>query len=211
MNWPAPFVTLRDELARWIMRSKEAGSVLQMLFWGITAVSTMITALRGTAYDGYAPAAVTVLALGSLAFMWAYDRFEVLNLQQRERMDRGDNFAGPGMAIGALIHARQYAALAEAISHGEGHEQAHQRIERSTLDALREYRDGIALEDVYYGPSASPDVTHPLVGDGGQTRQTLVVPECGECETPGRPGEHKGQGCIVCPDCERILYKEMGA
>lgn len=44
--------------------------------------------------------------------------------------------------------------------------------------------------------------------DGGQT---LVVPECSDCNTRGQSGTHKGESCIKCPDCDSILYRRMEA
>lgn len=159
--------SLKDLISRWIMRGKEAGTVMQIPLWGLTAVSTMVTAIRGTPYEQYTFHAIAFLVIGIIIFAWFYDRRGILRDQQRERMDRSDNFAGPGIAINALIHAQQYAALAAAINNDDDFLDAEQRLNDATRRALTEFRDGVDLEDVF-GDGEQP--TQPILADGGDEK-----------------------------------------
>lgn len=44
--------------------------------------------------------------------------------------------------------------------------------------------------------------------DGGQV---AIVPECINCDEAGKPGTHKGERTIQCPDCGNQLYREIDA
>lgn len=169
MNWRDPAALVRNALSTWIMRAREGGSVLQIGFWGVTALSTTTSALYQLGYGRLAVPVIGVTAAGCLVFIWAYDEFDLLRRQQRARMDSMDNFAGPGMAIGHLIGARQYAALADSIAHGEEFDDALERIEGETVEALREYRDGIDVPEIYHGvgPTQAQRGRRP-VADGGE-------------------------------------------
>lgn len=166
---------MKQFLSRWIMRSQEGGKVLRMGLLGITAVSTLTTALKGTFLQEYTPHIIGGLALGSLAFLYLYDRSGVLNQQNVERMDRADNFAGPGMAMGAMIRGRQLSAMFEALDQDLDSEEAHDRVQQATLDACREFRDGIDVDHVFEEPpennlnAGQPPVRPRAATDGGTT------------------------------------------
>ncbi|MDY6768709.1 MAG: hypothetical protein SVW02_01225 [Candidatus Nanohaloarchaea archaeon] len=143
--------TVREEFSRWIMRSIQAGRVLRLPLLGVTAVSTLTTALRGTAAEQYTAAIVGAFMAGSVVFIWAYDRFQILNYENRHKMDRSDNFAGPGMAMGTLMRGRQLAVLGQGLREDWSSERIQEEMQEATLQQLREWRDGIDLDEVYNG------------------------------------------------------------
>lgn len=136
---------LRETIAHWIMRAREGGRILQIPFWGLTAAATTLSALHDLGLQRFQVPAMVALGVGSLAFIWLYDRTKVLNRQQRATMDRSDNFAGPGMAMANELRAAQFQAHAEAIR-GECDPDA---IPGRTRELLQEFRDGIDLEAAY--------------------------------------------------------------
>lgn len=146
-------------LSRWIMRSQEGGKVLRMGLLGVTAVSTLVTALKGTYLQQYTLHFIGVIAAVSFVFLYVYDQSGVLNQQNVERMDRADNFAGPGMAMGALIRGRQLSALFEALDEDVSPAEARERVHEATLEACREYRNGIDVEHVFEQPAAGAVTT----------------------------------------------------
>lgn len=131
------------------MRTLQAGRVLRLPLLGVTAVSTLTTALRGTVAEDYTLLIISLFGVSSLAFIWAYDYFQVLNRENRHKMDRSDNFAGPGMAMGTIMRADQLAVVAEGIKNEWSDEKIQDEIRERTMDNLREWRDGIELEEVY--------------------------------------------------------------
>lgn len=163
-------------LSRWIMRAQEGGKVIQGVLLGVTAVSTLVTALKGTWLEPYTIFGVAAIVLGSLAFMLVYDTSGVLNQQNVERMDRSDNFAGPGMAMSSMIRARQMAAFFEALREDDDPEAAQKRVMEETHASLRDYRHGIDIRHVFEGDPESREhrmAAHsPVVtADGGETQE----------------------------------------
>lgn len=142
-------MTIRDEVSRWFMRTLQAGRVLRLPLLGVTAVSTLTTALRGTAAENYTLFVVSAFGVFSLLFIWAYDHFRVLNLENRHKQDRSDNFAGPGMAMGTLMRGQQLAVVAQAIQEDWDQQTIQDEMRAVTLQNLREWRNGIDLEEVY--------------------------------------------------------------
>lgn len=140
---------VRSEVSRWLMRTLQAGRVLRLPLLGVTAVSTLTTALRGTAAEDYTIAIVAGFAFASLVFIWAYDRFEVLNLENRHKMDRSDNFVGPGFAMNKIMMARHLGIVADGLREEKPTAEIQDELEDETLRLLREWRNGIDLSEVY--------------------------------------------------------------
>lgn len=142
-------MTVRDEVSRWFMRTLQAGRVLRLPLLGVTAVSTLTTALRGTAAENYTFVVVSAFGVFSLLFIWAYDHFRVLNLENRHKQDRSDNFAGPGFAMGTLMRGQQLAVVAQALQEDWSEERIKGQMEYETRKLLQNWRDGIDLDEVY--------------------------------------------------------------
>lgn len=114
---------------------------------GVTAVSTMITALKGTAFENYTMYIIAFSGLGAIGFIWAYDRFKVLNLQQKHDADRSSNFVGPSMAMSNIIQGRQMSVMSKAIAEGWDRERIEKEMDRVTKEELSKYRDGIDMSE----------------------------------------------------------------
>lgn len=138
-------VKAREEFSKWIMRSLQAGRVLRMPLLGVTAVSTLVTALRGTMFQNYTLHIVSAFGILAVGFIWAYDRFKVLNIQQKWDQDRSSNFVGPNMAINNMISARQFSVLSKAMQEDWDEEKRREELERVTEEAIQEFRNGIDL------------------------------------------------------------------
>lgn len=134
---------LRGLLGRWVMRFEAAGQILSMTFQGTTAVSALSGVLAYTGRQHYVPVVLAVGVVLVFAFAYAYVELGIFNRKNRERHDRGSNFAGPkmriddeliGMAVFAATHGRppnedEAAAIAEAVDR-----------------PWRKYRGGVTIE-----------------------------------------------------------------
>lgn len=136
-------VQLREEFSKWLMRTKQAGQVLRLPLFFITAVSTMVTALKGTFLDGYTFQIGGVFVAGSAFFIWAYDRFQVMNMQNRWNTDRTDNYVAAPFLMGNMTQARMFATLSKSINEDWSPEQTEQELERVVEDCFREFRNGV--------------------------------------------------------------------
>jgi len=141
-------VKLREEVSKWIMRTQNAGTILRIPLLGVTAVSTLVTALRGTAFQNYTMYIVAVFGVLALVFIWAYDRFQVMNIQNRWNADRADNYVGPTTAMNQLINARQFGVLSQALTNEWSEEKTQKELEKVTRETVAEFRNGIDLGDL---------------------------------------------------------------
>lgn len=137
----------REEVSRWLMRTLQAGRILRMPLLGVTAVSTLVTALKGTAFENYTMYIISVSGIMAVTFIWAYDKFQVLNIQQKHDADRSSNFVGPSMAMTSMIRARQFSVMSKAIAEDWEQEKIDQKMREVTEDEIKKYRDGINMED----------------------------------------------------------------
>lgn len=119
-----------------------------MLFWAVTAGSTAGTFLQSTQFAPYIPAFFAVGGLGTLLFTWAYDRFQVMNKQQKWNADRSNNFMGPAHAMNHKLDAVKFAVLSQSIKEDWDMEKTKQEMERVTDEKIKEYRNGIDLGDL---------------------------------------------------------------
>lgn len=140
-------VKLRDQISKWIMRTKNAGVILRMPLLGVTAVSTLVTALKGTALDNYTIGIIAVFSLAAVVFIWAYDRFQVMNMQNRWNADRSSNFTSPTTAINQVINARQLSVLAQGINEGWTQDKIFEEMHNETVKGIKKYRNGIDMSD----------------------------------------------------------------
>lgn len=137
----------RDETSRWLMRTLQAGRVLRMPLLGVTAVSTLVTALKGTSLEQYTIPIIGTSGFMAFLFIWAYDKFQVLNLQQKHDADRSSNYVGPSMAISSIIRAKQFSVLSEGLEKGWDQEKIDKKMVEVTEDEIEKYRNGIDMKN----------------------------------------------------------------
>ena len=100
----------RGLIARWLMRLEASQGVIQMGFLGVTAASTMVTALSLLGLESAAPYLLVVGVLGVLVYAWAYVELGIYIRKNREKQDRGNNFAKPQNIIDNALIARAIVA-----------------------------------------------------------------------------------------------------
>lgn len=135
---------IRGFIARWMMRMEAAGNILQMGFLGVTAASTLTSALTLIGYEQYAPYLLSVGLLGTVVFAFSYVEFGIFNRKNRERNDRGANFAGPTMRMDDEMIAR---GLTAATKNRPLRAEERQVIKDELDHAWREYRNGIPVDE----------------------------------------------------------------
>jgi len=133
----------RGLIARWLMRVEAAGQIIRMSFLGVTAASTLTSAL---ALIGYQWAAPYILGLGiaiTLVFAFIYVEFGIFNRKNRERVDRGNNFSRPDMRIDDEITA----AGVFAAMHGRPPDDSEQdAIEEAVDETFQKHRNGVEVD-----------------------------------------------------------------
>lgn len=140
---------VRGVIGRWIMRLEAAQGIFRIVFLAITAASTLTSALVALGHQWLAPYVLGGGVILSPAFAWVYVEAGVFNRKNRERVDRGDNFAGPGFAMNGFLRAEQLSAALAAMKNGHEPEEIQTVVNEVTEETLREYRDGIDLQTVY--------------------------------------------------------------
>jgi hypothetical protein len=126
------------------MRVEASGQILRMAFLGITAASTGVTALYQAGLEAYVPALLAVGGLIALLFAWAYVEFGAFARKNRERAERGQNFAKPQQRIDDEMIARGILAAQKERPLSEAERAA---IADELDHAYREHRDGVHLDD----------------------------------------------------------------
>lgn len=140
---------IRGFVSRWLMRFEASSQIFRIALLGVTAVSTLTSALIDLGYGWLAPYVLTAGLVGSFGFAWVYVEFGFFNRKNRERMDRGDNFSGPGMAMGMTLQGRQRAVIAEAFVEDYSPGEIKSRMDEETAGLLRQFRDGIEIDEVF--------------------------------------------------------------
>jgi len=136
---------LRGLVGRWLMRFEASSQIFRLAFLAVTAASTLTSALTAIGYPGVAPYVLGAGLVGSPVFAWTYVEWGLFNRKNRERNDRGDNFAAPGAYIGSQIQTQAFAAALAAADDGEDPREA---AAETVAEQWQEYRDGVALEDI---------------------------------------------------------------
>lgn len=137
---------IRGFLGRWLMRIEAVQGILQLVGIAVTAASTLTTALVAIGAEKYAAPLLAAGLVGSPVFAYAYVELGLFNRKNRERVDRGDNFAGPGMTMSSVTLAAAYGAAVRAQGNGENPEAA---AVNAAIGRLQDYRDGIDMEAIY--------------------------------------------------------------
>lgn len=135
---------IRGFIARWLMRMEAAGNILRMAFLGVTAASTLTSALALIGLERYAPGMLAVGLAGTLVFAFSYVELGVYNRKNREQRDRGVNFAGPDMRMDDELIAR---GMLAALERRPLTDEERTAIKDELDSAWAEYRNGIPIED----------------------------------------------------------------
>lgn len=101
---------IRGMIGRWVMRMEASGQMLSIVFSGTTAVSALSGVLAYTGFQAYVPYVLALGGLGIFAFAFAYVELGLYNRKNREKQDRGNNFAKPQNRIDDEMIARGVAA-----------------------------------------------------------------------------------------------------
>jgi len=138
--------TIHREISRWMMRYTQAGVPLKQIAWTITAGSTLITALKAVGFQGDVVLVIAGYLIFQVVFMWAYDRFKVLNRQMKLDADRSSNFMPPKWCMDNLIRSKQFSVMTQAINEGWDREKTDKKMLKETKKLLKKYRRGIDPE-----------------------------------------------------------------
>lgn len=133
---------IRGLVGRWLMRFEASSQIFRLAFLAVTAASTLTSALTAVGYAGLAPYVLGAGVTGSPLFAWAYVELGLFNRKNRERNDRGDNFAAPGAYIGSQIQTQAFAAALEASENGGDPREA---AAEAVREQWTEHRDGVDL------------------------------------------------------------------
>lgn len=134
---------VRGFVGRWLMRFEAAGQILSLAFQGTTAVSALSGVLAFTGYQSAVPYVLGVGAVAMFGFAYAYVEWGIYNRKNREKEDRGNNFAKPQNAIDNAIIARDIEAARKGRPLTDDERQV---IEEESFSGYLDYKDGIPIE-----------------------------------------------------------------
>lgn len=132
----------RGLIARWLMRFEASQGTLQLAFLGVTAASTLVTALSLIGFESYAS---YILAIGSVLiviYAWAYVELGIYQRKNREKRERGENFAKPQNYIDDVMIARGIHAARENRPLTQAERDA---VDEEMRDAYNEHRSGVDI------------------------------------------------------------------
>lgn len=126
------------------MRFEAAGEILRMVFQGTTAVSALSGVLAYSGFQQYVPLVLGVGLLGILAFTYSYVELGLYNRKNREKQDRGNNFAKPQNRIDDEMIARGVVAAQKGRPLSASEREA---AAAELDDAYRQLRNGVTIEE----------------------------------------------------------------
>lgn len=135
---------IRGFLGRWIMRFEASGQVLTLFFQGTTAVSALSGVLAFSGFEWAVPFVMALGGIGVIAFAYVYVELGLYNRKNREKQERGNNFAKPQNFIDDAMIAR---GVLTAMNGRTLDDEERREIEQELEVAYREYRNGIPIED----------------------------------------------------------------
>lgn len=142
------FRRMRDMGSKWLMRTREAGSVLRLVFFGQMALNTTVLAIRDTFLEQYQYHVIGFFVIGVIGFIWFYDWSRTMKRQQQFTTYRKQNFLNPENMMEQRIRARQLAEMAKWIKEDNPEMSAEERMDEATVEMLKKWRNGMPLEDV---------------------------------------------------------------
>lgn len=131
---------VRGFLGRWLMRFEASGQIFNMAFLGITAASTFTSALALVGAQELAPYVLIAGVLASILFAFIYVEYGIYNRKNREKQDRGNNFAKPQNAIDDAIIARTILAAEKGRTLDDGEREI---ANKEALQGYYDFKDGI--------------------------------------------------------------------
>lgn len=133
-----------------MMRLEASGQILRIGFLGVTAASTLTSALALIGYQHIAPYVLGAGVIATLIFAYGYVEFGIHNRKNRESVDRGRNWVGPTQAIQHRTDARMMgAALAEVFD--DDPRRVTEAAESAVDKTISEYRNGIDVDTAFNG------------------------------------------------------------
>ncbi|NUC75062.1 hypothetical protein HTZ84_22615 [Haloterrigena sp. SYSU A558-1] len=189
-------------LAKWFMRLEASGTLLRLILFGGTFLTTGLSALAQYGYGDYAPHFIVTVGTGTIAFAYYYTSGGIFNQKNRDKTDAGQNFAGPEQLIDDILIGTAHFAAREGRPPTDQEQAA---IRKAVTDQWREFRDGVDIESLVTESSTSMDQPGQprAVADGG----TPLAAVCADCNQHGDLGTHKGVPVVACPGCNDILYR----
>lgn len=148
---------VRGLLGRWLMRVQAVQGILQLVGIAVTAASTLTTALVAIDAAWAAPWVLGAGLVGAPAFAWGYVELGLYNRKNRENADRGRNWAGPDHVIGQMTQA---AAMGAAVRALDTDEEPRDAAEQAAADQLKQFRDGVDVDDLRSRAGKSESATH---------------------------------------------------
>jgi hypothetical protein len=134
---------IRGLLGRWVMRFEAAGAILRLGFQGTTAVSALSGVLAYTGFGGAVPFVVALGVPAVFVFAYAYVELGIYNRKNRERDDRGNNYAKPLMRIDDELIAKGIVAGIKERPLNKNEDDA---IESELDRTFEKHRNGIEIE-----------------------------------------------------------------
>lgn len=135
---------VRGLIARWVFRFEAAQGPINMVFRGITAVSTLTAALALIGAQEYAKWLLLAGLIGTPVFAFVYTEWGVYNRKNRESSDRGANWTGPDSYMNSVIGAM---GTYYAMNHEPPDEEEYEEMKDAVEMAWKEYRDGIDINE----------------------------------------------------------------
>lgn len=134
----------RGFIARWLMRLEASQGIIRMVFLGVTAASTMATALALLDLGWALPYLLAFGFFGVFVYAFAYVELGIYLRKNREKRDRGENFAKPQNMIGNVILARgiRAAELERQLTDEERN-----IVSSEISQAYQDMRNGIRFEE----------------------------------------------------------------
>jgi hypothetical protein len=128
---------LENFINKWIMRIKEARTVLVVGLWSVMAMVQVLGFVRPYLNAVEMIAAAGFMAFSGIAFTYLYDKLEIMKGEHRQRARRKNNFVGENMV---LSHLGMIHIFSEAFE-----KDPEEMMERYS-EFLEEYKDGVHLD-----------------------------------------------------------------
>lgn len=130
--------SVHNFINKWIMRVKEARTVLTVGLWSIMAVVQVMGFLRPYLSGQELIAVAALMGLGGVIFTYLYDKMEFMKGEQMERIRRKQNFVGENMV---LNHLGMIYFFSEAFDKDK------EKLMDDYRDFVKNYHQGVDMED----------------------------------------------------------------
>ena len=131
--------------ARWLARVDGVSGQLRLVFLAMTGNGIVLSTLSDYGLERFAVPFLAVSGGSMLVYVYLYTEGGVWNQMQRDRADLSSNFAGPNMAMTAMLYARAIGAREKGEELTEGEREA---VDGEVITAWAELRDGVDIEEI---------------------------------------------------------------